>query len=101
MLAIKTPRGVLKVVQSENICHSFYVSIDNFEHKAADTGGPGGHGFPSFLRSKKKKEKQRKTRKTFKAETFKRLSLRSKLYCLSHSRASRIQKFFLSANHGG
>ena len=25
----------------------------------------------------------------------------SKYYCFSHSRASRIQKFFLSANHGG
>ena len=56
---------------------------------------------PHFLRSKKKKGKQRKARKTFKAETIKRLSLRSKLYCLSHSRASRTQKFFLSANHGG
>ena len=39
--------------------------------------------------------------KTFKAKTIQRLSLSSKLYCLSHSRASRTQKFFLSANHGG
>ena len=63
--------------------------------------GGGGHGLPTFLRSKKKRGKQRKVRKTFKAETIKRLSLRSKLHCLSHSRASRIQNFFLSANHGG
>ena len=54
----------------------------------------------TFLRSKKK-GKQRKERKTFKAETIKGLSPRSKLYCLSHSRASRIQNFFWSANHGG
>ena len=55
----------------------------------------------TFSCSKKKKGKQRKARKTFKAESIKRLSLRSKLYCLSHSRVSRIQKKFLSANHGG
>ena len=54
-----------------------------------------------FCVTKKKKRKQRKARKTFKAETIKRLSPRSKLYCLSHSRASRIQNFFWSANHGG
>ena len=57
---------------------------------------------PTFLRSKKKKRKQRKKkRKIFKAETIKRLSPRSKCYCFSHSRASRIQKFFFSPNHGG
>ena len=49
---------------------------------------------PHFLCSKKKKGKQRKARKAFKAETIKRLSLRSKLYCFSHSRASRIQILF-------
>ena len=43
---------------------------------------------PHFL------EKQRRTGKTFKAETIKRLSLTSKCYCFSHSRASRIQQFF-------
>ena len=56
---------------------------------------------PTFLRSKKKKGKQRKARKTFKAETSKRLPLRLKLHCLSHSRTSRIQKFFFLVNHGG
>ena len=65
-------------------------------------GGGGGGLWPSyFLRSKKKKGKQRKKRKSFKAETIKKLSPRSKLYCFSHSRVSRIQKFFLSVNHGG
>ena len=56
---------------------------------------------PQFLSSKKKKGKQRKQRKSFRAETIKRLSLRSKCYYFSHSRASRIQKVFLSTNHGG
>ena len=66
--------------------------------RAGDTGGPGGTCSPPlFLRGKKKKGKQRKARKNFKAETIKRLSLRSKLYCLSHSRESRIHKFFLPA----
>ena len=39
-------------------------------------------------------------RKNLKAETIKRLSPRSKRYCFSHSRVSRIQRFFLSTNHG-
>ena len=43
----------------------------------------------------------RQKRKGFKAETIKRLPPRSKYYFFSRSRASRIQKFFLSANHGG
>ena len=44
----------------------------------------------TFLPSKKKKGKQRGKRKTFKAETIKRLSPRSKCYCFSRSRVSRI-----------
>ena len=55
----------------------------------------------TFLCSKKKKGRQREKRKGFKAETIKRLSPRSKCYCFNHSRASRIQKFFLLVNHGG
>ena len=75
--------------------------------RASDTGGPGGACLtppcspPTFLRSKKKKGKQRRAGTTFKAETIKRLSLRSKCYCFSHSRVFRIQKIFLSASHGG
>ena len=71
--------------------------------RAGDTGGPGEPclRLPTFLRSKKKKGKQREKRNTFKAETIKRLSPRSKCYCFSHSRASRIQKVFFSANHAG
>ena len=61
----------------------------------------GGHGSPTSLRNKKKKGKEKEKRKTFKAETIKRLSLRSKCYCFSYSRVSRIQNFFWSANHGG
>ena len=53
------------------------------------------------LNSKKKKGRQGQKRKGFKAETIERLSPRAKYYCFSHSRASRIRKFSLSANHGG
>ena len=38
--------------------------------------------------------------KGFKAEIIKRPSSTSKCFCLSHSRASRFQKFFLSVNYG-
>ena len=48
-----------------------------------------------------RKKEKRKKRKTSKAETIKRLSPMSKYYYFSHSRASSIQKFFSSANHGG
>ena len=54
-----------------------------------------------FAQQKEKKKTKEKKRKIFKAETIKRLSPRSKCYCFSHSRASRIQKFFFSPNHGG
>ena len=40
------------------------------------------------------------TRGLFRAKTIKRLSPRSKCYCFSHSKASTIQKLFLSVNHG-
>ena len=49
----------------------------------------------NFWRSEKKKKRQRKKRKGFEASTIKSLSLRSKCYYFSHSRASRIQKFSL------
>ena len=58
-------------------------------------GGLGGHA------TSLKRGKQRKKRTIFKAETIERLSPSSKYCCFSHSRVSRIQKFFLSANHGG
>ena len=53
-----------------------------------------------FCVAKRKKLNKGKKGKSFKAETIKRLPPKSKCYCFSHSRASRIQKFFLSANHG-
>ena len=53
----------------------------------------------NVLLIKNKKGKERNS-KSFKAETIKRLSPRFKYYCFSHSRACRIQKFFLSPNHG-
>ena len=71
--------------------------ITKMERLQQDRRHKGGRGAmpppPTFLPSKKKKGKQRKAKKTFKAENIKRLSLKSKLYCLSHSRASRIQNF--------
>ena len=54
-----------------------------------------------FFCSKKKIGEKRGKRKSFKAKTIKRLSPRLKCYYFSHSRASRIQKLFFSANHGG
>ena len=54
-----------------------------------------------FCVVKTKKRRQREKRKGFKVETIKRLSPRSKYYCFSHSRASRIRKLSLSTNHGG
>ena len=74
--------------------------------RPATTRGAGSHDPPlptttTFLRSKKKKRKPREKRTIFKAETIEKLSPRSKYYCFSHSRVSRIQKFLLSANHGG
>lgn len=47
------------------------------------------------------KREQRKKRKSFKGETIKKLPPLSKCYCFTQFRASRIQKNFLSANHGG
>ena len=44
----------------------------------------------------KKMWKQRE-KNNFQEETFIRLSPMSKCYCFNHSRASRIQKFFLPA----
>ena len=61
----------------------------------ATPGGGTGHGPPTFLRSKNKKRKPRKKRTIFKAGTIERLSPRSKYYCFTHSRMSRIQKKFL------
>ena len=69
--------------------------------------GPGGpclsllHVLPPLLFCiGKRKGKQRKIER-FIAETIKKLSPRQKCYCFSHSRASRIQTFFLSVNQGG
>ena len=53
-----------------------------------------------FCVAKRKKLNKGKKGKSFKPETIKRLPPKSKCYCFSHCRASRIQKFFLSANHG-
>ena len=43
----------------------------------------------------------KKIKKGKKGKQGKRLSSRSKCYCFSHFSASRIQKLFLSAKHGG
>ena len=69
--------------------------LTRYLHALPGPATPGGHESspplpPTFLRSKKKKGRQKQKRKGFKAETIKRLSSRSKYYCFSHSRASRI-----------
>ena len=61
----------------------------------ATLGGAGE--FPNFFSITKAKKKETKKNK----KEFQRLSPRSKCYCFSHSTASRIQKFYFSANHGG
>ena len=57
-----------------------------------DTGGPwGACTAPSFFCvTKRKKGNKGKKRKSFKVETIKRLSPKSKCYCFSHSRATKI-----------
>ena len=63
----------------------------------------GGHApspSPTFLRSRKEKGIKGK-KESFKVETIKKLSPKSKCYCFSHSRVSRIQRLSLSCNHGG
>ena len=60
-------------------------------------GGRGGIAALLFCVAERIKG-NRKKRKSFKAETVKKLLPRSKCNCFSHSRASGIQKFFLSAN---
>ena len=70
------------------------------------SSGPArkGHATPAppppqlFCVAKRKKLNKGKKGKSFKAETIKRLPPKSKCYCFSHCRASRIEKFFLSAN---
>ena len=100
---------ILKELQSVLMPTCFMpISKEVFDkNRAGDTGGVsgrgrgGGHSAATFLQPKRKKENKRKKRKTFKAETIKRLSPSSKCYCFSHSRASKIQIFFFSANHAG
>ena len=58
----------------------------------ATPGEPGGMA-PTFLRSRKKKGKQGKKRKSSKAETIKRLSPRSKCYCLAILERLEFKKF--------
>ena len=71
------------------------------KNRTGDIGGAEGAMAHRFFCSKKKKGNKRQKKKSFKGETIKRLSPWSKCYYFSHSRTSRIQKFFLSANHGG
>ena len=50
---------------------------------------------PLFSVTKRKKGNKEKKKGCFKVETIKRLLPRSKCYCFSHSRVSRIQLFFV------
>ena len=62
-------------------------------------GGPWGPWPPLFCIAKRRKGNKEKKIKNLKSETIKKLSPRSKCYIFSHSRGSRIQNFFLLANH--
>ena len=88
------------VIFSKSGCIGFYVIelvVWGLSTRAGDIGGPCPPFFFFFCSAKRKKGNKGE-KKTFKAETIKRPSPRSKCYCFSHSRASRIQRFFLSAN---
>ena len=86
-----------------NVANLLREILVHFFTRRAKPGGRGTCPCPrtplSFLRSKEKKRKQKKKR--YNAEPICRLLPRSKCYCFSHSRASKIQKCFLSANHDG
>ena len=57
---------------------------------------------PNFFAQQKEKRETKKKERVLKQKLLKGCHLKrlSKCYCFSHSRASRIQRFFLSANHG-
>ena len=83
------------VNNNRRICKKYehiFITVTKRSLNIGDTGGPGAHGAPYFCKTQ---------RKSFKAETIERLSPRSKCHYLRNSGTSRIQKFFLSANHGG
>ena len=75
------------------------------ESRPVTPGRLGGPCSPPFTppppKPKIKSKSKEKKEKSFKEETIKRLSSKSKCCCFNHSRTSRIQKFFLSTNHGG
>ena len=71
------------------ICH---------HNRADNTGGPGTRATPHPSPSQPHFFCVANRRK---GNNEKRLSPRSKCYCFSHSRASRIQKKFFLRNHGG
>ena len=106
-------KSIQNLKQKLIICNDFssadkllFTYIHHSSGPATPRGG-GGRGIidpppsPTFLRSKKKKGEVKQKITIFKAETIERLSPRSKCYCSTHSRMPRIQKIFLSANHGG
>ena len=102
---------LLKSSASGYLLLSFCLFFDQFQHGVAyksvayrgqqhrGGGGAMGCGSPLFCVAKRKKG-NKEERKSIKAETIKRLSPKSKCHCFSHCRVSRIQNFFLSANHG-
>ena len=76
----------------------FCVSSQGWWHRVDRTGRP-----LSLLcvAKRKKRDKVRKERVSKQKLLKKRLSTRSTCYFFSHTRASRIKKVFLLANHGG
>ena len=76
--------------------------FESYWHLIFNRADDIGEGSLPLLQLFKKKERETKVKKgSVKVETIKSLSSKSKCYCFSHSRASRIKKFFLSDNYGG
>ena len=73
--------NLLEVTLQKNTC-------DRAGPATLGGGWAGGHAHHPLFCVAKRKNGNKAKRKTFKAETIKRLSLRSKLYCLNHSRTS-------------
>ena len=107
MFPLKLRSELQNLVKNSNPLWRYKQNKDRISTKwKISTKRNAHHPLPSlFLRSKKKKRKQR-VKRNFKSRNyesrksqsrnFKRLSPRSKCYCFSHSRDSKIQFFFLA-----
>ena len=81
-------------------CHVNFLNNNQMGWQHQDVGNRGALPPPPVFHSKIKTGKQREN--AFQGRSYwKTVTKVKKCYCFSHSRVSRIQKFFLSANYGG